>query len=278
MTSAEAYAAMVDRYNEWRAENESPDPDRWGAQRTTTRFSMDPRRPLTPDLETIATYLAPDDILLDVGGGAGRLSLALALRCKEVVNVDSSPGMLAAFREVAAAAGIENIRAIQSDWLQADGIEGDVCLCSSVTYFVRDIEEFVRRLDRAVRKRVIIRVVSLPHPNATAPFYDLLYQKPFSPAPGFKELLPVIWDLGILPDVRVSSTPASVIPQPTREKTIEEQVTAAWVRPDDRDRARELFTAHFDELFGTIPAGFVPRVLAEARDALIIWETGQRRA
>jgi len=43
MTSAEAYAAMVDRYNEWRAENESPNSDRWGSQHTTTRFSMDPR-------------------------------------------------------------------------------------------------------------------------------------------------------------------------------------------------------------------------------------------
>ncbi len=277
MTSAQAYAAMVDEYNEWRARNESESPDRWGTQRTTARFSMDPRRPLSSDLETIAAYLAPDDVLLDVGGGAGRLGLPLALRCKEVINVDASPGMLAAFREVATAAGIPNVRAVQSDWLKAGGVEGDVCLCSSVTYFIREIEEFVGRLNRAARKRVIIRVVSLPNPNATEPFYKLLYQKPFSPAPGFRELLPVIWDLGMLPDVRVSSTPASVIPQPTRENAIEEQVTAPWVRPDDRDRARDLFTAHFDELFGAIPSGFVPRVLAEARDVLIIWETGRHR-
>src|SRR5271163_3016833 len=65
-------------------------------------IKADPRRPLEPNLEIIASYLEPDDIIVDVGGGAGRISLPLALRCREVVNVEPSAAMAAGFRANAA--------------------------------------------------------------------------------------------------------------------------------------------------------------------------------
>ena len=76
--------------------------------------------------------------------------------------MDASAGMLAAFEALAAAAGIRNARAVKSDWLAAEGIQGDVTLVSSVTYFVRDIVPFVRKLEAASRRRVIILVWSEP--------------------------------------------------------------------------------------------------------------------
>jgi SAM-dependent methyltransferase len=41
-------------------------------------------------------------VVVDVGGGAGRYSLPLASRCREVVNVDPSAAMGAAFAANAA--------------------------------------------------------------------------------------------------------------------------------------------------------------------------------
>src|SRR5207248_665692 len=49
-----------------------------------------PHAPLGPNQQVLASYLEPDDVVVDVGGGAGRISLPLALRCSQVVNVDPS--------------------------------------------------------------------------------------------------------------------------------------------------------------------------------------------
>src|SRR5215813_284473 len=74
-------------------------------------MKADPRRPMDPNLEIIASYIRSDDVIIDVGGGAGRISLPLALRCREVVNVEPSPTMAMGFRTNAAGAGISNARA-----------------------------------------------------------------------------------------------------------------------------------------------------------------------
>jgi 2-polyprenyl-3-methyl-5-hydroxy-6-metoxy-1,4-benzoquinol methylase len=156
MTAAEQYAASVDAVNAQRTRlhgQQLPD-DRWGGE-TAQRYRYDPHRSLDANLEVIASYVQREDVLIDVGGGAGRVSLPLALRCRELVNVDASTGMLAAFEALAAGAGIQNARAVKSDWLAAEGIQGDVTLVSSVTYFVRDIVPFVQKLEAASRRRVL---------------------------------------------------------------------------------------------------------------------------
>src|SRR3712207_5072461 len=110
--------------------------------------------------------------------------------------------MLAAFHDAAQGAGISNARAVQADWLSAQET-GDVVVSVNVTYFVRDIVPFVKKLQAAARKRVCIIVASLPPPaNFTALFQALFDEAPEG-RPSYRELLPVLWDLGILPDVHV---------------------------------------------------------------------------
>src|ERR671925_2372065 len=109
MTAAEQYAASVDAVNAKRPRlhgQQLPD-DRWGGE-TAQRYRYDPHRSLDANLEVIASYVQREDVLIDVGGGAGRVSLPLALRCREVVNVDASPGMGEEFAATAAEAGITN--------------------------------------------------------------------------------------------------------------------------------------------------------------------------
>ncbi len=52
---------------------------------------------LDPNLETLASYIELNDVIVDVGGGAGRVSLPLALRCRELINVEPSRTMGAGF-------------------------------------------------------------------------------------------------------------------------------------------------------------------------------------
>src|SRR5207245_5748378 len=132
MTAAETYAACIDAVRTQRARLHGAQPqDPWGGA-VAQRFRDDPHRELDANLAVLASYTRPEDVLLDVGGGAGRVSLPLALHCREVITVDASPGMGAQFAAAAAEAGILNARFVHANWLEAEGLQGDVPLPANV--------------------------------------------------------------------------------------------------------------------------------------------------
>ncbi len=272
MSAAATYAARIDAvvHQQKRLRREDKGGDRWSGA-MARRFRADPHRPLDANLSVIASYLQPDDVLIDVGGGAGRLSLPLALRCKEVVNVDPSPGMDAEFKSVVAEAGIGNARMITSDWLAAEGVQGDVVLAANVTYFVREIVPFVRKLQAAARRLVMIPIASPPPPMQNAKLYELVHGEPQEMVPGQPELLPVLWELGITPDVRLLPEPFVRLGDPltTREQTIEVAVQAVESR--DPERARQVIAANFDQLFAAGTEGFKPLWQRGFAQLLILW-------
>jgi len=250
-----------------------PQPDTWGA--IASRFRADPKRELDPFLEKLASFLRPDDVLIDIGGGAGRNCLPMANHCREVVNVEPSPGMVEEFRASADEAGIENARAIQSGWMEAEGIDGDVLLAAHVTYFVSEIAPFIKKLERACRRRIIIDVLSVPPPNQSPQFFRLVYGEEQALVPGPDELLPVLDEMGIAPDVIEISAASARRPLPeTREEAIKNELAFGWIAPHDLDRARNLFIDRFDELWLETRTGFARRGADDVRELMITWEPG----
>jgi SAM-dependent methyltransferase len=273
MDSAAAYAARVDAVNALRARlagRQRPETERWDA--AASRFKMDPRRPLDANHAVIAEYIRPDDIVLDVGGGAGRVSLPLALRCREVINVEPSPGMCAAFEASAREAGIGNARVVQSEW-PAAGVEGDVTLVFNVTYFIREIVPFIEGLVRATRRRVIVGAWSVPPPAHNLPLYPLIHGIEGEAVPGHRELLPVLWDMGILPEVRV--LPNDFVPTGALPQTPDEAVAGLLqgMEAEGNEEARQRLHAAFDSLFRKTDRGYVALWRPSAREMLITWET-----
>ncbi len=171
MSAATDYAARLDAVAAQQSRIFGPEPpgDPWGA--AAGSFRMDPNRNPEPNLQIISSYLRPEDVLVDVGGGAGRMCLPLARYCREVVMVEPSPGMGAEFDASRREAGIDNARRVQSDWMDAASIEGDVAISGCVTYFVRDIVPFVEKLAAAARRRVMITLWSVPPPCRGAPLF-----------------------------------------------------------------------------------------------------------
>jgi SAM-dependent methyltransferase len=274
--------AAARRHDEMVAEREAQyqrtrgqQPDTWGA--IAPRFRADPRREWDPFLERLASFLRPDDVFVDVGGGAGRNSLPMASRCREVINVEPSPGMLAEFRASAEEAGITNARAIESGWMEADDIEGDVLLAAHVAYFVPQIQPFIEKLERSARRRIIIDELTVPPPNQSAGFFRLVYGEDELFVPGPDELLPVVEEMGIDAEVIEIGSAWARRPLPkTREEAINNELGLGWVRPDDIDRARGLFIDHCDELFVETPTGFARREAEGVRELMITWEPGAR--
>ena len=167
-TAADQYAARVDAVVAQRTRLRGPQPpgDLFaGLPADHPLLKSDPRRPLDANLEIIASYIEADDVIIDVGGGAGRMSLPLALRCLQVLNVDASRAMSAGFQAIAAQAGIRNARVLESDWLTVEPPVGTVALVNHVTYLTREIVPFIQKLERAGRRRVLITVNSPPPPS-----------------------------------------------------------------------------------------------------------------
>jgi SAM-dependent methyltransferase len=271
--AAETYRNMVLATDEQRLRRQRGDApaNRWDT--AAQRFRDDPRRDLDDNLQAIAGFLQPEDVLLDVGGGAGRYALPLALRCREVINVEPSPGMGAEFEASAKEAGIRNAHWLKSDWLGGKDVAGDVSLIANVTYFVADIVPFIEKLVAASRRRVIIAVSSTPPPNQGADMYRLINGEDQAPVPGHRELLPVLWDMAILPDIRVSGSGASTIAGrvfPTKDEAIEAQL--GLLEGSEHEHAAQTLAAHFDDLFHAAPGGF-SRNVGEPKLLLITWET-----
>lgn len=274
-TAAEAYAARVDAVNAQRARlaKSRLQADRWDTM--ASRFRMDPHRPLTPNHEALAAYVHPNDVIVDVGGGAGRISLPLAKRCREVINVDPSAGMGAAFLESAKEAGISNVRFIHADWLAAKDVTGDLTLVNNVTYFVRDIVPFITKLEAASRRRVLITVWSVPPPSQDARLFELVYGEKQERLPSHRELLPVLWEMGILPDVQALPDEfrfGNGLPT-TRAEAV--QSAAERLELAGEPAPLQAIEQHFDELFASTAHGYRPLWRPAVRELIITWEPAQ---
>ena len=277
MTSAaEEYAALCDAVQEQQLRLFGPLPaDIWTGQ-SAAQFRFDPHRELDANLSALASFVRPDDAVVDVGGGAGRVSLPLALRCREVLTVEPSAGMAAEYEGSRQESGITNARLIPMGLMDAEGVEGDVVFTCDVTYFIRDIAPFIERMRSVARRRVMICVWSEPPPNRGADLFRRVYGEPLAPRPGHRELLPVLWDMGVLPDVHVlpDQTWWETWNYATREEAIESVIFGRWSREGIRDTARRIFAEQFDELFAPEGDGYRAIWRKPMRELLITWETG----
>jgi SAM-dependent methyltransferase len=167
-------------------------------------FRDDPRRENDPVVNAIVPWLTAESTVLDVGGGAGRYALPLALRCKGVTVLDPSPSMLESLGRGADEAGIGNVSAVQEEWGSATVTQHDVVLCANVVYGVAEIEPFVRKLAEAARERVAIVLFMDAPLSRMSPIWNAVHDEKRNDMPGLPELLPVLWEMGVYPNVEMA--------------------------------------------------------------------------
>ncbi|MFL6181124.1 MAG: class I SAM-dependent methyltransferase [Actinomycetes bacterium] len=136
--------------------------DPWAlpVERFAERADRAVKEPEGPSFERAAEPLKqrPGSVL-DVGAGAGAASLPLARWATRITAVDDQPAMLDAFDERATALGVDH-STVEGRWpeVSAKVSSHDVTVVHHVVYNVPDLVPFLRALDAATVRRVVLEL------------------------------------------------------------------------------------------------------------------------
>jgi SAM-dependent methyltransferase len=197
--AAELEAAWADRVraNRVQAERlrETETPDHYA--QVSNLFVADPRRSGEPALDALLAMAGPDEAWLDIGAGAGRYALPLALAAREVVAVEPSGSMRRALRTGMDEHGITNMRVVAGTWPDAAAELGplpavDSSLIAHVSYDIEPIGAFLDAMEAATRTRCVAMLTDRSPASVADPFWPLVHgeERVSLPAlPEFVELL-----------------------------------------------------------------------------------------
>ena len=241
--------------------------DRWEV--ISPLFKANPRRTDDVEVNRLVREVSPSTTVLDVGGGAGRFALPLALHCQHVMVVEPSPSMGESLRQIAAEARINNVSLMAKRWEEAEVEPADVVLSAHVIYMVEDIRAFVGKLVAHARQRVLMPTFIRPPMARYAPFWRWVYGEDKHELPGAGELMQVLWEMDIYPDLEMFE------PRPSRafidwQTALETLRRRIHIRPDTAEDAR--LQRAMRELLIETRDGYGMKGATPERLALISWQ------
>ncbi len=156
LTQAWAVRVVGNREQAERVREESDGGDHY--RPIASAFRADPRRTGDAALEALLELASKDDVWVDVGAGAGRFALPLALHVQKVIAVEPSRGMRAELAQMQVEHGVLNVEVREQRWPSDDPeISGmaDVALISHVAYDIEPIGEFLDALERSATRECV---------------------------------------------------------------------------------------------------------------------------
>lgn len=180
-------------------------------------FRANPERADDPVLDALRSLVRADDVVLDIGAGAGRYALPLARVAREVIALDPSAAMLGALRDATAEFKIPNVRPIEARWpldpsepagLAAQSALGplpiaDVALIAHVGYDVEAIGSFVDAMEAAARRACVAVLMERSPGSMAAPFWPDVHGEERVPLPALPEFVELLVARGSRPEVRM---------------------------------------------------------------------------
>ncbi len=206
----------------------------------TGLFRANPARADDPILDALLARTRPGDTWLDVGAGAGRFALPLALHVREVIALDPSPGMLAALREIASQNGITNVRTILDRWPRpgrqpGDETAADAALIAHVGYDIEPIEPFLGALEAAVRRECVAILNDQTPAAAASAFWPAIHGEERAELPALPEFLGLLRARGKAPEVvEVERRPRDYPSRDDLRRWVRQQLFVAEGSPRDR--------------------------------------------
>lgn len=180
----------------------------------TAHFVADPRRTFEPALDVLRASVGRDETWLDIGAGAGRYALPIALLAREVIAVEPSASMRNALRTGLAEHGIGNVRIVPGTWPEVAAEVGpaaaDVALIAHVAYDIEPIGPFIDAMEAAVRDRCVAVLTDRSPASFADPAWPIVHGEERVPLPALPELVALLRARGRETEVeRVDRPPRS---------------------------------------------------------------------
>jgi CTP:molybdopterin cytidylyltransferase MocA/SAM-dependent methyltransferase len=171
-------------------------------------FRADPDRVGDAVIEALRRHARPTDVWLDIGAGAGRYALPLAMAVERVIAVDPSPAMLDALRAAMDERGIANVEVVEGRWPEALVDLGpvplaDVSLIAHVGYDVEAIGPFLDAMERATRRTCLAVLMERSPASLAEAFWPPIHGERRVALPGLPAFVDLLRARGRLPDVEI---------------------------------------------------------------------------
>jgi len=246
----------------------------------TGLFRADPRRTDEPVLEALLELVEPGETWLDIGAGAGRYALPVALALApsggRVIAVDASPGMLDALMELQTEHGITDVEVVETRWPpprrdSLDRFATDVALIAHVGYDIEAIGPFVRTME-SVARRLCVAVLMERQPASVAdPFWPPVHGEERVPLPALPEFVEWLRARGFEPDVEpMSREPRRFASRDELAGFLRRQL---WIEPDGEAERR--FQATLDDLVVADEDGVGLRTQLPLPIGVVTWDPRQ---
>jgi CTP:molybdopterin cytidylyltransferase MocA/precorrin-6B methylase 2 len=240
---------------------EVPDGDFYAS--TSSLFVADPRRSDSDDpaLAELRRLARPGDTWLDIGAGAGRYALPLALIVREVIAVDPSPTMLADLRAGMAEHQIGNVRVIEGRWPLSTAVPpapptkilADVVLIAHVGYDIEAIGPFLEAMEAAAGRLCVAVMTDRTPASLAEAYWPIVHGEARVPLPSMPAFVHLLRARGRTPDVRTVDRMERFFGD--RDDALSFLRRQTWVVPDGpRDRRLQ---AALDERIVARPDGSV---------------------
>ena len=232
-------------------------------------FRQDPRRADDAVLNVLLSIADGMKTALDVGGGAGRMALPLALRCEHVHVVEPSDSMITHLRESATEARIANVSVTQATWESAQVDAADLALCAHVVYGVAALEPFVRKLEAHANELVVLLAFVESPMNRISRFWQPVHGEERIDMPALPELVNALWEMGIFPDVRMMPP---VMPDlfEDRDTALTQLRNRLYVRAETAEDAR--LQSAMNDLLQDVDGGVTVKGVAPVRQGFLYWK------
>jgi molybdenum cofactor cytidylyltransferase len=219
-------------------------------------FVADPHRKDDPTLDAVLALARPDDRWLDIGAGAGRYALPLAIHVREVIAIDVSPSMLDNLRAAMIEHGIHNVRPFEGRWpFEPTTEEGlaraaDVAMVAHVGYDIEWIGPFLDAMESAARRLCVSMMMNANPATVAAPFWPLVHGEERVPLPALPEFVALLTARGRAPEVRmIERQPRTFATRDEMERMVRRQLWVGEGTAKER-RMRELLDAWSIEVEG----------------------------
>jgi SAM-dependent methyltransferase len=154
----------------------------------------------------------PDDVWLDIGAGAGRYALPLALTVREVIAIDPSKSMLGVLRDLMAEHDIGNIRIVEGRWPLDEDVAArlgtfpiaDVSLIAHVGYDIEAIDPFVSAMEAATGRLCVAILMERTPASVAEPFWPPVHGEARIPLPALPQFVELLRERGRQPSVTVA--------------------------------------------------------------------------